>query len=171
MKYILSLCLSVLVFLSGCNSCSEEQKSTAKKVAIGAAAAAAVTGIAYVATKDKDKDKKCKYECYGGSGYPINHCPNKQCKAKVNKHNHDANTKILYESVEDAACAAQFLGEKYGNGNRIYKCPDKRGYHLTTSDKNREKLPEGIVQDIDGNDITQDICIISGDCACIISTD
>jgi len=164
MKYILPLCLSVLVFLSGCNSCSEEQKSAAKKVAIGAAAAAVATGITYVATKDKDKDKdkdeKCEYKCYGESGYPIKRCPNNQCKAKFNKHNHDAETKILYESVDDAACAAEFFGKKYGNGNRIYKCPDKRGFHLTTSDKNREALPEGVVQDTNGIDITQKICIV-----------
>jgi hypothetical protein len=162
MKYFLSLGLSVLVFLSGCSSCSEEQKSTAKKVAVGAAVTAAATGVAYLANKD-DKNDKCKYKCYGEVGYPIKRCPNKQCKAKFNQHNHDAETKVLYESVEDAACAAEFLGKKYGNGNRIYECPDKHGYHLTTSDKNREKLLEGTIQDINGNDITQYICIISMD--------
>jgi hypothetical protein len=102
-------------------------------------------------------DNKCAYECYPKRYYKIEYCPNTACKARG--ANEDSNTKIVYHCEKDAICAAAYFREKHDyDGYRVYKCPKKYGYHLTTKIWGI-KIKKHKIIDADGKDISSYVCV------------
>lgn len=112
------------------------------------------------------ESKICNYECKGYlEADTTTRCSAyNPCKAAATSNNPNPKPKISYKTSNDAIKGAIYFGEKYNNqGNKVYKCPNGYGFHLTTTTystwfSDGEKIEAGKIYDLYGEDISSEVC-------------